>query len=93
MIDSLTAAKIAEKNDCYCGIFYTNVKLYPFYADIYVGVVFPFMGSLLLDRYHFILDDFEGNANINVAIKSSSTLSKKRATLGYLTSSSDELDF
>ena len=43
----------------------------------YIGVVFPFKGSLSLDLYHFyflILDNFEGNDNISVAIKSSSTV-------------------
>ena len=34
-----------------------------------IGVVFSFMQSL--DRYHFLfLDDFEGNVNISVVIKS-----------------------
>ena len=33
------------------------------------------MVSLSLDRYHFLfLDDFEGNANISVAVKSGSTV-------------------
>ena len=43
--------------------------------NLYMGVVFSFMGLLQLDCYHFyIFDDFEGNANISVAIKSSSTV-------------------
>ena len=38
----------------------------------YIGIVFPFIGSLSL----LFLDDFEGNANISVAIKSGSTVIK-----------------
>ena len=37
---------------------------------LYIGSVFPFMGSLSF----LFLDDFEGNANISVVIKSSSTI-------------------
>ena len=40
----------------------------------YVGVVFPFMGSLSF----LFLDDFERNTSIFVAIKSSSTVSDQR---------------
>ena len=36
----------------------------------YTGVFFPFMGSLSF----LFLDDFEGNANISVSIKSGSTV-------------------
>ena len=36
----------------------------------YIGVVFPFMGSLSF----LFLDDFEGNANISAAIESGSTV-------------------
>ena len=39
---------------------------------IYVGVVFSFMGSLLLIRYNFLFID-EGNTKISVAVKSDST--------------------
>ena len=38
----------------------------------YIGVVFPFMGSLSF----LFLVDFEGNAAISVAIKSSSTVTE-----------------
>ena len=36
----------------------------------YVGVVFPFMGSLSF----LFLDDFKGNTNVSVAINSGSTV-------------------
>ena len=39
----------------------------------YLGVVFPFMGLLSF----LFVDDFEGNANISAAIKSSSTVHEK----------------
>ena len=39
----------------------------------YVGVVFPFMGSLSLHCYHFYFLMTEGNANISVAIEFGST--------------------
>ena len=49
----LAAAKIA--------VHYSDQKLfgirYRSYRS-YVGVVFSFMGLLLLDRYHFVLNDF-----------------------------------
>ena len=38
----------------------------------YIGVVFPFMESLSF----MFLDDFEGNANISVAIESGSTVQR-----------------
>ena len=39
----------------------------------HIGVVFSYMRSLSLDRYHFLfLDNFEGNTNISVTIKSAS---------------------
>ena len=54
---------------------------------LYIGVVFSFMRSLSLDRYHFLfLDDFEGNANISVAIKSGSTVGPTSAFFTQITS-------
>ena len=45
----------------------------------YIGVVFPFMG---LPSFLF-LDDFEGNINISVAIKSGSTVSHLFPAVGH----------
>ena len=45
----------------------------------YIRVVFPFMGSLPF----LFLDDFEGNANISVTIKCSSTVVHITTTLFY----------
>ena len=52
-------------------IRYRNDTLIP-----YVGVVFPFIGLLSLSRSlsFLFLHDFEGTANISVAIKSGSTV-------------------
>ena len=47
----------------------------------YIRVVFPFMGSLSLDRYSLFVDDFERNANISIAIKSGSTVLHFASTL------------
>ena len=40
----------------------------------YIGVVFSFVGSLVRSLSFLFLDDFEGKANISIAIKSGSTV-------------------
>ena len=72
--DSLTAAKIATENDRYR--WNSLKKIMPIIH--YIEVVFPFMGSLSF------LFDFEGNANISVAIKSGSTVPKTSSSVLFI---------
>ena len=61
--NSLTAVKIATGNYRYHWNSKFALVIMP--TIPYIGVVFPFIGLLSLDRYNFLfLDDFEGNANI-----------------------------
>ena len=48
-----------------------TIEIMPIIA--YIGVVFPFVVYLLLSTFWF-LNEFEGNANVSVAIKSGSTV-------------------
>ena len=60
--DDLTASKMATKTDHYCWI--SLQKLHPLY-------LIQELSSHLWNRYHFLfLDEFEGIANISVAVKS-----------------------
>ena len=68
--DSLTAAKIATKMVTIVGIRYRNYTHYTLYKSclpIYEIAIIRSLSSLFLD-------DFEGNTNITVAIKSGATV-------------------
>ena len=71
--DGLTAAKIATKMIAIVGIHYRNYAHYNAYKSrlLINGVAIVRSQSLLF------LDDFEGNVNISVAIKSSSAVLQK----------------
>ena len=68
--DGLTTVKTAPKNDCHHGIRYGNYTDYTLYRSC-----LPIYGITIIRSQSFLfLDDFEGNANISVAIKSCSTV-------------------
>ena len=68
--DSLTVVKIATKMIAIVGIRYKNYALYTLYRSC-----LPIYGIAIIRLLSFLfLDDFEGNANISVAIKSGSTV-------------------
>ena len=71
--NSLTAANIATKNDHY--YWNSQEKLCPSYLISYKSCL-PIYRIVIIRSLSFLVrDDFEGNANISVTIKSGSTVS------------------